>query len=104
VDDSDFGDELSRYQKSVRKLIDAHKIYPRIAKRRGIEGVVFVGFLVTNNGLLKDIKLISSSDYEILDQAAIKTINNASPFLPFPEKINKKELWLKLALSFKLDR
>ncbi len=97
-------DMLSRYRNSIKELINSHKIYPRIARRKGIEGVVMVSFVILRNGLLKDIRLITSSDYEILDKAALETINNANPFLPFPDNINKKELWLKLALSFRLDK
>jgi TonB family protein len=96
-------DMLSRYRNSIKKLINSHKIYPRIARRKGIEGVVMVSFVILRNGLLKDIRLITSSNYEILDKAALETINNANPFLPFPDSIDKKELWLKLALSFRLD-
>lgn len=96
--------ELQRYSKIIKDKIANNILYPSLARRKGIEGIVLVGFLITNNGLLRDIRLIEPSDYEILNRAAITTINSASPFLPFPESINKKELWLKLALSFQLDR
>jgi protein TonB len=96
--------ELQRYTKIIKDKIANNILYPPLARRKGIEGVVLVGFLLTNNGLLRDIRLIEPSGYEILNRAAITTINSASPFLPFPESIDKKELWLKLALSFKLDK
>jgi len=96
--------ELERYTKNIKDKIANNILYPPLARRKGIEGIVLVGFLITHNGLLRDIRLIEPSDYEILNRAAITTITNASPFSPFPESINKKELWLKLALSFKLDR
>lgn len=95
--------ELLKYQHSIRKWISSHKIYPGIARRKGIEGVVTVSFSISKNGRLKDIKLITSSNYEILDKAAIRTINNSDPFTPFPESINKNELRLRLAISFKLN-
>lgn len=97
------GDELLRYQSALKKLINAHKIYPRIARKKEIEGVVTIGFLISKNGQLKDIKLIVSSNYKILDRAAIKTITDANPFLPIPESINKTELRLVLTISFALD-
>jgi TonB family protein len=96
--------ELQRYTKMIKDKIANNTIYPPLARRRGIEGVVLVAFLITNKGLLRDIRLIDPSEYEILNRAAITTINSASPFLPFPESVDKKELWLKLALSFKLDQ
>jgi protein TonB len=96
--------ELQRYTKIIKDKIANNIFYPPLARRKGIEGIVLIGFLITHNGLLRDIRLIEPSDYDILNRAAITTINNASPFLPFPESINKKELWLKLALSFKLNQ
>jgi TonB family protein len=95
--------ELLRYQDSIKEMINAHKIYPRMARKKGIEGVVLVDFLVAKNGQLKDIKLAASSTHKILDQATIRTINSANPFLPFPDSVNKKELWMRLAVSFSLE-
>jgi TonB family protein len=96
-------DKLLRYNQSIRELINTNKVYPRIARKNMMEGVVRVDFLIAKNGELEKIKLASSSNYEILDQATIKTIYNAIPFPPFPEGINKDRLWMRVAVSFKLD-
>jgi protein TonB len=97
-------DDLSQYKKIIRDKIYRHLIYPWPAKKRAIEGTVQIRFLISKDGHLKDVKLAMSSNYKILDRAAIETINQSHPFLPLPESLKKDELWLSLAMSFNLDR
>ncbi|MDP2514113.1 energy transducer TonB [Photobacterium damselae subsp. piscicida] len=48
--------------------------YPRLAKRRGIQGQVMVEIWINSKGKQIKQKVISSSGTEILDQAALKAI------------------------------
>lgn len=48
--------------------------YPRIARRRGYEGVVILSVEVRNNGTVGGITLKESSGHSILDAAALKTV------------------------------
>lgn len=48
--------------------------YPRLAKRRGIEGTVLVEVLIAKDGHQVKQKLIKSSGANVLDNAALKTI------------------------------
>jgi len=95
--------ELLTYQKTIRSKILASKIYPLIARKKEQAGVVYLNFLVLRDGHLKEVNLINSSKHEVLDQAAIKTVQKASPFLPLPTSLDKDELRLKIAISFVLE-
>jgi TonB family protein len=94
--------ELLLYQEMIKHKINSRLIYPTLARKKGIEGKVGVGFLVLKNGRILDIKVQNSSN-SILNQAAIKTIKHAGPFSPIPDTLGIEELRLSLVISFKLE-
>lgn len=48
--------------------------YPRVAQRRGIEGVVTVAFTITRDGRVKDPEVISADPENVFDNAAMTAI------------------------------
>lgn len=48
--------------------------YPRVAQRRGIEGVVTVAFTITRNGRVKDPVVVSANPENVFDKAAMTAI------------------------------
>ena len=72
---------------SIRNAIDRAKIYPLLARKRKIEGTVIMEFIINNKGYPQDIRIEKSSEHEILDSAAIKTVKNAAPLPHIQGKI-----------------
>ncbi|MBI5788448.1 MAG: energy transducer TonB [Candidatus Schekmanbacteria bacterium] len=97
------GDDLSAYKEQIFSKILSAKFYPQSARKRGIKGTSVLRFLLAKDGAVKAVDLVESSQSDILDRAAISTIQDAAPFLPFPPGYNQEELWLKLAISFSLE-
>ena len=64
----------------VRRYIERAKTYPLLARKRGIEGTVYVKFRINPDGQPVEIQIIRSSGSEILDKGALKIIKNAGPF------------------------
>lgn len=62
-------------------------IYPEIAKQNGYNGKVKLSFDIDSTRIAKNIKIIKSSSYSILDKNAIYTVKKAAK--DFPE-IDKK--------------
>jgi protein TonB len=62
--------------------IERTKNYPRLARERGIEGVVRVRFRLTSSGTVEKIEIVQSSGSEILDSASIGAVYRAAP-LPY---------------------
>lgn len=73
---NNFSDVLSK----IRAAIEKAKNYPAIARNNGIEGTVLTEFSIGTDGLPVNIKIIKSSGFNVLDSAALQTINKASPF------------------------
>ena len=50
--------------------------YPRLLKRRGVEGYVLVEFTVTEQGLVRDPRIIESKPHADFGQSVIKTVRH----------------------------
>ncbi|MGB9755644.1 MAG: energy transducer TonB, partial [Desulfurella sp.] len=57
----------------LRKLIEEHLKYPYLARRNSYEGTVVISFIIDNR-TIKDIAVVKSSGYSILDKSAIEAI------------------------------
>lgn len=67
----------------IKENIQQRIIYPRIARRMSWEGKVIVGFVVDEDGTVRDVHVIKSSGHEALDRNAVATIKNGAPY-PLP--------------------
>jgi periplasmic protein TonB len=77
----------------IQAALERAKTYPRMARERGIEGVVYVRFRVLPSGDVERAEIIKSSGSEILDSASIKTVYRARP-LP---RVNG---WIDVPISY----
>lgn len=59
--------------------IERVKKYPRLARERGMEGVVRLRFMLNHAGGVDAIELVKSSGHEILDSASIRAVYRAAP-------------------------
>lgn len=94
---------LKDYLFGIFTKIEKNKVYPEEARSEGIEGKVKVEFIVEKNGRVKNIKVISSSGYKILDNAAMDAVKKSSPFLNILAEMEKESLNMKLAIIFTLE-
>ena len=70
--------------------------YPKLAIKRGYEGVLKVEVLILKSGIVKEVLVIKSTGYEILDKAGVNAAFN-SRFYPITKKTNLNiEYTLKL--------
>lgn len=56
-------------------FIEKHMEYPLSAKNDGVEGRVFVDFIVNANGKISDVNVLKSVDYR-LDEEAVRIVSN----------------------------
>ncbi|MHA2609498.1 MAG: energy transducer TonB [bacterium JZ-2024 1] len=93
---------LEAYQKLVRKKIESHKEYPLQARRLALEGTVEVRFILTREGKVKEVEIVKSSGFLLLDNAGKKAVERAAPFPPFPDEIRESTLTFSLSFRFSL--
>jgi len=75
--------------------------YPRLARRRGLEGVVFLDVLIDVSGKVADLRLFSSSGHSVLDRAAQKAVRHWL-FTPGTIDGRQHEMWVKVPVRFQL--
>lgn len=83
------------YFKHIRDKIYLVWRYPPEAATAGISGVVRILFVINRDGSLKEVRVLESSGYSILDKAAVNAIIAAAPFGPFPKDWTEKELRIR---------
>jgi protein TonB len=84
--------QVDRFWTTLRKKIDRKKSYPRIAKKRRMEGTVEVKFTILRNG---NVGMITVSGPKIFHASAKKAVRNAFP-------INVKHAPISLPTSINL--
>lgn len=71
------------------------KSYPRLARERGIEGIVRLRFHVRSQGEVDHVEIVKSSGYEILDSASVRTVYRAAP-MPYVSG------WVEVPIAYML--
>lgn len=75
--------------------------YPRMARRRGYEGITILEVLVNREGKVDDVRLSSSSGHPVLDRAAKSSVKKWV-FIPAVRGNKKVEMWVKIPIRFQL--
>ncbi|HUW50756.1 MAG TPA: TonB family protein [Sulfuricella sp.] len=63
--------------------------YPEEAKRQKIYGNLQLIVNIKSDGSVESVEIKRSSGHKVLDEAAIRIVNLAAPYAPFPEDIRK---------------
>jgi len=72
-----------------RRRLEAvgNKYYPEASVRYGLYGDLRLLVVIRKDGSLEDIRVLKSSGYAVLDEAAIKIVRLAAPYSPFPPEL-----------------
>ena len=81
----------AQYLDSWRKRIEAvgNQNYPEEASVEGLYGNLRLLVSLRPDGSVENIRILRSSGHTVLDQAAIRIVNQAAPFDPFPPEISE---------------
>ena len=79
---------LTAWRKKVENVGNLN--YPEEAKKKKIYGNILMTVILKPDGKVKSIKVRKSSGHKILDDAAVRIVNLASPFAPFPKNIREE--------------
>ncbi len=97
-----FAEANKIYKTYVLKRIAEKRIYPSQARKKGYEGKVKLHVVINNSGEIQLLEILIPCEYELLNDAAIKTVKTASPFKSMPDIM--KLLDFNFVLDFKLSR
>lgn len=80
------------YTLKLKNKIEYIWRYPQSAAERGIQGNLLLTFTIQRNGYVSEVRVVSTSGYEVLDLEAVRAIKEASPFAPLPDSWNEDHI------------
>jgi protein TonB len=80
-----FANYLEAWRRKVERIGNLN--YPDEAKRHKMYGNLILHVAVRADGRIERIRVLRSSGFDVLDEAAIKIVELAAPFAPFPPDI-----------------
>lgn len=94
-------DEVKKYLSQIRKTLQDNLEYPHFARKAGLEGIATVYFCISPDGhiVVRSLKILKTSGYSALDEQAIETVQNSSPFPPPPN--GAIEVYIPVSFSLK---
>ena len=93
--------ELLAFSKLLREKIARTLKFPRLAKRLGYTGTTHVAIALSKTGIVHDLKITQPSGYEILDKAAVVTLEKVLQTTKPPESIEIEQLVIPIAFNLK---
>jgi protein TonB len=76
---------LEAWRRKVERIGNLN--YPQEAKRDKLYGTLILHVALRADGSVERIRVLRSSGFEVLDQAAVRIVELAAPFAPFPPDI-----------------
>lgn len=91
------------YLLKIRHLIEKNKTYPKVAKRLNQTGKVYVTFLITKDGEIKNCRIDKSSKFESLDEASIEILLKIANFEAIPKELNKSAWEITIPIVYQIN-
>lgn len=85
-----------------KKYIEQHLVYPKKAKRKKIQGVVVVQFIIDKDGHIADVEALAGP--EILRQSAVVLVKKSPLWLPRIQRRSQDFPPSRCDIVFKLDK
>jgi len=82
-----YANYMSEWVKKVERVGNLN--YPDEARRAGLTGKLIMDVTMNADGTVRNISIMRTSGHKVIDEAAIRIVNLAAPFPPFPEDILK---------------
>ncbi|MGB5715828.1 MAG: TonB family protein [Gammaproteobacteria bacterium] len=82
-----YANYMSEWVKKVERVGNLN--YPDDARREGLSGKLIMDVTMNSDGTVRNISILRPSGHAIIDEAAIRIVNLAAPFAPFPSEILK---------------
>jgi len=80
-----YANYLAAWARKVERIGNLN--YPQAAKEQHLHGNLILHVAVRKDGTVEAIRVVRSSGYDVLDQAAVNIVKLAAPYSPFPPDI-----------------
>ena len=83
-----YANYLEAWRRKVERVGNLN--YPEEAKRHKMYGTLILHVAVRADGSIEGIRVLRTSGFDVLDEAAIKIVQLSAPFAPFPPDIRSE--------------
>ena len=94
------------YLNSWRRKIESvgNLNYPHKARKDKLYGSLRLMVAILADGSLKEVELLDSSGYKVLDDAAIRIVRLSAPYAPFPDELRKSTDVLEIIRTWQFKK
>lgn len=89
-------------QETLFSYLQSNLKYPKEAKEKGIQGTVFVNFVIGSDGVVRDVKIIRGI-HKLLDDESVRVIQSMPNWIPGVQRGKKVAVSYNLPIKFTLD-
>ncbi|MEA3640505.1 MAG: TonB family protein [Lamprobacter sp.] len=97
-----YANYMEAWRRKVERIGNLN--YPREARELGLFGSLILHVAVRADGSLEGIRVVRSSGHQVLDDAAIRIVELAAPFAPFPPNIKHETDVLDITRTWQFQR
>lgn len=90
------------YLATLREMIEEHKEYPLTARKGRLEGTVHISCIISRNGEIREVTIVRSSGYNILDNAAKHAVTSKGRYPDVPPQIKGDTFRFVSPITFRL--
>jgi len=99
---ADKDDLKACFNEQIMKYVSAHVNYPVYAKEYGIQGKVYVNFIIEKNGTISQVNVVRSVDKH-LDAEAIRVIRSIPRMEPAKQRGKAVRMTMTMPINFVLN-
>ncbi len=89
-------------QKALMKYIGRNLNYPQVAADNGVQGRVFLKFVVEKDGSVGEVQVLRSPD-KLLEKEAVRVVKTIPKFKPGKQRGKPVRVWYQLPVTFRLQ-
>lgn len=94
--------EFPQGTRALLKWIDSNLIYPKEARKKGIQGTVYVKFIIEKDGSVSNPQVPNSSErMKLLEEEALRVVNMMPNWTPGTHKGKPARVFLSIPIKFK---
>ena len=94
----DGGSYMNEHLAIIAQLLRENLYYPKLARKRHLEGEVLAAFTLQTDGTIRDVT-VKKHACDVLDRAAVRTIESLSGRLPHPQSTLTLEVPIRFVLK-----
>ncbi len=89
------------FNKWIQGYIAQNTKYPTLAKEIGLEGKVYVNFVISETGAVEQVSLVQG-EYELLNEEALRVVSAMPEMIPGRQAGRNAKMTLTIPVNFKL--